>query len=400
MRQIKMGLLSLDYLLGVIIIACQLFALRDMASALFYGTFFVTLILWVSTLFDSVNDIDILAIFIIVLAFSNVLVNGISSGAEVSFQYFKKYIMFSCTVIFFASAVKLELEKRTIKFLNICYAGTGALFLLVYLFGGRRIYYISGRYSSYLTFGFTNPNLTAIFLSCIVMYLVVIANAEKNIYKKIIFFAIVTAEIFFVFKTRSRNALLATAIFIVIFAVEVLFKKRLKIKKWMLAIAAVFPLVFALLYLQLVQRSVVQKYFSFIIEEGKKLSSRISIWRPALKEFQRSPFFGAYYQISNGTGMSQLHNTHIDILSSYGVVVLILVCVYLYKVMCRANAQGTDRSVSTKMLIAFVCTILLGTGEAALFSGGLGIYLFVGIFLLTPSFEGGKKNKNEISIYK
>ena len=313
MRQIKMGLLSLDYLLGVIIIACQLFALRDMASALFYGTFFVTLILWVSTLFDSVNDIDILAIFIIVLAFSNVLVNGISSGAEVSFQYFKKYIMFSCTVIFFASVVKLELEKRTIKFLNICYAGTGALFLLVYLFGGRRIYYISGRYSSYLTFGFTNPNLTAIFLSGIVMYLVVIANAEKNIYKKIIFFAIVTAEVFFIFKTRSRNALLATAIFIVIFAVDVLFKKRLKIKKWMLAIAAVFPLVFALLYLQLVQRSVVQKYFSFIIEEGKKLSSRISIWRLALKEFQRSPFFGAYYQISNGTGMSQLHNTHIDI---------------------------------------------------------------------------------------
>ena len=204
MRQIKMGLLSLDYLLGVIIIACQLFALRDMASALFYGTFFVTLILWVSTLFDSVNDIDILAIFIIVLAFSNVLVNGISSGAEVSFQYFKKYIMFSCTVIFFASVVKLELEKRTIKFLNICYAGTGALFLLVYLFGGRRIYYISGRYSSYLTFGFTNPNLTAIFLSGIVMYLVVIANAEKNIYKKIIFFAIVTAEVFFIFKTHRR----------------------------------------------------------------------------------------------------------------------------------------------------------------------------------------------------
>jgi hypothetical protein len=38
-------------------------------------------------------------------------------------------------------------------------------------------------------------------------------------------------------------------------------------------------------------------------------------------------------------------------------------------------------------MLAFCCAILLGIGEAAVFAGGMGIYIFVGTFLLLANME-------------
>ena len=37
-------------------------------------------------------------------------------------------------------------------------------------------------------------------------------------------------------------------------------------------------------------------------------------------------------------------------------------------------------------MLAFACAIILGIGEAALFSGGLGLYIFVGSLLLLSGY--------------
>lgn len=125
---------------------------------------------------------------------------------------------------------------------------------------------------------------------------------------------------------------------------------------------SVAPLLFAGLYMRVVDAPFFARFFSFATAEGKELNSRTDIWEPAFRRFASSPVLGAYCQISDGTGMSQLHNTHVDILVSYGTSVLVLA--------------------------GFICVLLLGIGEAALFSGGLGITLFFGVFL------GLKKEKS------
>ena len=54
------------------------------------------------------------------------------------------------------------------------------------------------------------------------------------------------------------------------------------------------------------------------------------------------------------------------------------ICYYIYSIMQRIkNRENYDQIA----FIAFICTFLLGIGEAAMFSGGLGIYLYAGIFL-------------------
>ena len=58
-----------------------------------------------------------------------------------------------------------------------------------------------------------------------------------------------------------------------------------------------------------------------------------------------------------------------------------LVCVFLHGLMCSMQKKSRSREHSIA-LIGFACVVLLGIGEAAVFSGGLGIYLFAGVFLL------------------
>lgn len=103
----------------------------------------------------------------------------------------------------------------------------------------------------------------------------------------------------------------------------------------------------------------------------------MDIWTFALSLIEDSPLIGAYYEAGYGTGMFQMHNTHLDTAVSYGVPTLVLVCLFLYLLL--RQAQEGDRPVSA---LAFMSVLLLGVGEAALLSGGLVFYLYAGLFLL------------------
>lgn len=386
MRQIKLVLFRLDYLLGAAIMACQMLNLQSMTSVFFYATFFVSAALWICAVIDVFDRIDCIALLIIILAFIHVVMNGIAAGAEFSFGYMKKYIMFCCSVVFLAAIRKISLDKASFRFLELLFLGIGAFMLYMYVFRGHRMHILNGQYTRYLTFRFSNPNLTALFLACMIMFLEIAGFKETRPAMKLILLLAAVMEAVFLYQTESRNALLAIVVFTALSVVFFIKKRNLKFKKWFLLFAAVMPLIFAVVYMRLVNTEGFMKIFSFVVGEGKNLDSRVRIWSPAFRYFEQSPIFGAYYQISGGRGVSQLHNTHVDILASYGVTVLVLVCAFLY---CLMREKQTNISASTQdsSLLGFVCAIMLGLGEAALFSGGLGVYLFFGVFLALTDEE-------------
>ena len=106
----------------------------------------------------------------------------------------------------------------------------------------------------------------------------------------------------------------------------------------------------------------------------------MEIWLRALRLWLSSPIFGAYAQASGGSGSSQFHNTHLDILVSYGPIVLCIVCFALYSLIYMSGKRQSRQQFL--FTIGFTCEIILGVGEAAIFSGGLGVYLYAGTFLL------------------
>ena len=381
MQRIKLNLLRLDYLLGTAIIFCQVSGRYGLTSLFFYGTFFATFLLWFCTLAEKVETLDIIAIFIIFTAFINIAINGLMEGASFSFEYIKKYIMFCCTIIFFAAAIKIEIENKTVVFLECLYVCIGLLLVFMYFLKSREMHLLRGHYTKYLTFRFTNPNLTAMFLASMIMFLIGAGFREKRTFWKCLLFLLAAAETVFLYQTFSRNSLLAIAVFLFLSLFQFFKRRELKLKSWVLWLITAAPLLFALLYMEIVQSLSFTKMFAFIVSEGKDLDSRTFIWNRALSAFKSSPVIGAYCQSSNGTGLFQMHNSHIDIMTSYGVTVLLLTCLFLHGLMraIQKKSQSCEQNVA---LVGFACIIFLGVGEAAVFSGGLGIYLFAGVFLL------------------
>lgn len=386
MQRFKINLLRLDYLFGAAVVLCQVSGKFAFTSLFFYGTFFVSFLLWLSTLVEKVEWLDILAFFICVTAFINVVINGLLEGASFSFEYLKKYIMFCCTVVFLAAAVKIEIESKTQTFLECLYISLGTFLIFMYFTQNRRMHILNGLYTNFLTFRFTNPNLTGLFLACMIMFLVRASFHKKGIMGKCLFFLVAAAETFFLYQTQSRNSMLAVAAFLCCFLLVSLKKKKLVLKNWALWLVALAPLLFAIIYMEIVQSPVFAKLFSFIVSEGKDLDSRTVIWNRAFSAFLSSPVFGAFCQVSNGTGSFQLHNTHVDILISYGIMVLVMICFFLHGILRSVQLKIQSREQSLA-LIGFLCVIFLGLGEAAMFSGGLGIYLFAGVFLLVQKTD-------------
>ncbi len=381
MKITDLSLLRLNYFFGAAIIISQLFGLNDVTSFFFYCTFFITLFLWILSVTKQMDQIDVLALIIVVLAFVNVGINSGVYGAAVSFEYFKKFIMFSCTVLYFAAVRKMSLNKETREFLEWIHVVIGMMLVLMFAFQYQQMHLFKGRYTQYLTFRFTNPNLTGLFLTCMIMFLFMSATQEQNKKKKRLLMLVAAIEIVFLYFTHARNAQLSFVLFVMALLLQKLLKKWISFPKWVLAIIAISPFVFVLIYLLVVNNSEIIQALSFIVSEGKNLNSREWVWSNALSIVSRVPLIGGYHQISDGSSAAQLHNSHLDILVSYGAIVFSLFCMYLYKLLVDLYKR-THARLGDATLVGFICVILLGIGEAAVFSGGIGVYLFAGVFLV------------------
>ncbi len=395
LKEVRQGLFCLEYFTGFLVIVSQTFQMSGLTSLLFYMTFVMTFLLWILTAADQIDRTDLLALGIVFLALLNVVVNGISQNLSFSFGYLKKYIMFSCTILFFSAARKLKPDMRAFRFLEVLYALLGIIFIFMYRTRGRQMEMIEGRHSSYLVFRFSNPNLTAMFLVSMILFLALAAGRERKFLTRALLGIIIAAELQFVYLTQSRNALISLSLFAFFLVVSLLHHKRaLRIPRGLILLLILIPLIFMAVYLQVITNPVFQDMFSFFSGEGKSLNARQTIWTNALNVFVQSPLTGGYYQISGGTGVSQAHNSMLDIMVSYGIPVLILVVAFLYDVLTQLseNCTGILHSLS---VFAFICALFLGIGEAAMFSGGLGIYLFSGIFLALANADFGEGEYNE-----
>lgn len=390
---IRQHLIRLDYLLAMLIILSQVLEYEAFTSPFFYMTFVVTLLLWICTAGEDFTKLDLFTLIIMVVALIAVLVNGIAAGAAFSFSYLKKHIMFVCTLLFFAAAGRNGVDTRTRHMLIIMQLVTTLVMLGVYLTRTTSMHMLNGQVSSYLVFRFTNPQLTALFLACMIMFLILAVVQERAWSLKILSAAAVCCNVFFLIETQCRTALIAVVVFLVVLLERTLLRRvRAPIWKWVMAVSAVMPIIVVTFYMQVLSQTWFQNMFSFMAGEGKGLGSRYIIWSSALSLLRESPVFGAYYEASGGAGYSQMHNTHLDIAMSYGILTMILVCIFLYIVMQRVQERPDDgmekkKSYRSVALIGFICAILLGSGEAALFSGGLGIYIYAGVFLLNFDCE-------------
>ena len=262
--------------------------------------------------------------------------------------------------------------------------------IFMYFADNSSMHLLNGMITRYLTFRFSNPNTTGLFLISLYMLELYRLFAREKWYLKLVHIAMACFLGWVVLGTESRNCLLVLLMFTAAcFWLEFKSRRKLRVTRFWAVIIAWFPVVFVGVYMLFVYAPWVQKLLSFLVDVGKGLDSRTRIWTESLRFIAESPLIGSYHGISDGTGAIQLHNSHLDIAASYGIPVLAMVCSLLTTYLYQKGRYYEDKE-SFSYMLAFACAIMLGLGEAALFAGGLGIYIFAGIFLMLSSRETKK----------
>ena len=359
----------------------QIFSMKNLVSLIFNLIFLLVLILWISILIrKKAKTDDILIIVLMLVSFFCVMINSIIAESILSFDYMKKLLMFFSTLVFFQCARKINISREYLRFLKILLTFTASIVCFLYIILDKSIlYYLNGRVTQYLTFGFTNPNLTALFLFSFAAFQFAMIFCANTMIMRAGHLILALFLSYLVVETQSRNVMLCM-IALYFLSIFVIFSRKSKfvLKTWVAFFVTIFPILFSGLYLWFFKTGSLNMFVAFS-REGKALDARVSMWNMAFERFQDSPIVGAYSQISYGTGASQMHNTHVDVLASYGIIAFVIFIFWLFGLLINDNKIYTKKSYF--YLLCFICCIFTGMGEAALISGGLGIYIFMGMFI-------------------
>lgn len=394
MKKIDVLLFQALFLLVTGVVVSRVVGLNSISSLLFLATFPVTVLLWLSSLSEGLDKTDWIMLSAVGLAVISVVINLVANllagNPGVGGSYFKKMVMFTMSLMFLQTCNKMRAPVVLRETLHLLNSAMVVLFALMHLLFRDKMHMLNNIPTKYAPFQFSNPNLTAIFFTCIFMLEVIRLMSVREQWKQTLHAVLAALMAYFIYDTRSRNGLLVMVLFMTAVSCVVmrkLIREKIHItvpRRVILPAAAgiaLIPTAFAVLYMTFIGSEWVYKVFAFLEDKGKKLNSRVKEWRPAFDAIREQPLFGDYYGISAGTGTGHMHNTHIDMAASYGLPVMFLVCVLLAIYIWQRGKRYKKQSELLYM-IGFCSVLMLGIFESVMFSGGMASYVYMGAFLM------------------
>lgn len=374
-------------LLGfVIVLGIVYFTMTDnvaMQSMLISVSFAYVTLLFIGKIVKKTIDRKLLYIVLasIALVFFNVTLSGPGG-----FDYYKKAIMFSALLMWIAVCLFSQVSRKTvirIYALNIIIA------ILYQLFYDQGWVIIDGEI--YITLNFSNPNLAGIFVMNTLLYLAIFIIAGRAVFSRFqnivnlcIAISIFIAVFGLLLITGNRSSILSIGIFVVLVLLDIFIKKRFWLNKYFCFAVAIIPFLFVFWYVANAGNLDMEVTLG-TSGEGKTNTSRNHVWMPILENFFHFFLIGDYYGISDGTGFAQLHNTHLDVYASYGIVVFALFISFIYKVIRIGFMKSYDLFTRCGVY-AFIATMGSSCFEAGLVAGSSGFYLLTGGFLLFTNY--------------
>lgn len=376
--------ICVQYLLCCLMVLLTILNQTKIYSALFMVSFIVVLAM-LSFNMDKYTASEFgLLVVVVIVPFINVCINGFANidKSNISFNYFKKCIMYCTAIIYISLCSKICLNMQTRKFFKILTIILSCSIILLFFIKGNELYIYNGRKSEYLVFNFGNPNAAGIYLTAVALTALSVVSYINGVIKKTIVIVIGLFLCYLVTLTQCRNAEIVIVAFFIVklfYRFKKQFAKQKVFPRWVIICVVFAPILFAVIYMSLIDNEAIVAALKFLSSKGKGIDSREEIWSAAFSAFGNSPIFGAYSEISGGEGMSQMHNSHVDVLTSYGVLPFFLMLFYFSKILLHVNSE-IKLSMQINFFTAFICIILIGCCEAVLFSGGI-LYIFAGCFL-------------------
>lgn len=361
-------IILLETLVIVLIVLLTMLKLNTLVSLLFSASFLLVLLHLSLIMTKRISQIGVTALMIAFTSLICVLLNAFIKNVSISPEYFKEAFLFLSTIFYLYIADETAVDQKTAEFMLKANLLIAFLFPLAYFFVPHEE--IAGA----MTLNFTNQNLTGLWLYLYIVYAALAFIALRGVWRMaaVVAFGL---DCYLLILTQARNAMLAALVALALFLL-VRFKKKLSFSNTFLFLIILLPLLAVPLYLLLIQIIIDKGWLDFLVSPGKPLDSRVTIWRECFEKLKGSWLFGNYAE-----QRGNCHNANMVLLCSYGVLILLGVLVYLYAIMRRANKKTTGKT-QLYALAAFISVLFMGTGEGALFSGGIGIYLPACSFLL------------------
>lgn len=373
-EKVESLLFSLQLVCVVINVFCAIWQINAITSAIIALSFIITAALAFITIANKNNKYTvILWIFIALFSYMSV-----SYGrSTVSFSYMKEWIMFMTTINLYFWVYAAKTDEKMIKRIFVCGVITAIIFILGFITGRTKA---NAEMPNFVTFGLSNPNLTGIYLLNVFLCIFILTKFLKSKFLRLICYAVCALLFYFICLTEARSCIIAA-----VACVCLSFLRNRRYSKFLTFAILIFPLIFSFVYLELINTDFM-KIFGFMESEGKTLTSRVIIWENTIYIIKNNLLLGNYY-----LGANNLHNTHLMILAAFGIFTFTLVIIYLNRII---NHIGTYIREKYQLiaLYAFYAIILMGTFEAALFSGSQGMYVFSGAFLMIAKYV--KKDKD------
>lgn len=314
----------------------------------------------------------------LILVFLNVSIVG---GSD--FSYYKKAIMYVATLLLMTSSTCNHISRKTVCCAIIINIVIGVVYLLHFSNG----FTTQDDGQSLLTLNFSNSNQSGSFLLNTLLYIVLsffmldtTVKKWRILVKIVVLLSLIISLVILLYLTGCRSAIMSFVLFLVCIVLDLLLGDKVRLKRWMSIFIAVSPFIFVFIYLTYANSLSFDVSFG-IEDSGKSIGTRIRIWKPIVDDFWHYFIHGDYYKISKGTGFSQMHNTHLDIYASYGIIVLVLYIGLLSSVLWKTYSQTVIRFQRIS-LYAFISTIFLGYFEAGFVSGSSGLFILTCGFLL------------------
>lgn len=303
----------------------------------------------------------------------------LSNHLSMSFDYYRKLLLYIVAVSYFFLLLYVPVNKKTLRWMKVTSYTISILYLLAYFIFDVRTVMAGG-----ITLNFTNPNFAAMWLLCTALIMLVYALRAERSVDKFICYSISVGLVYLMYLTLARATLIAIAFFLALVIYSKL-RNKFRFSKLMLLFILLIPIIASGIYLYMCQNNTIRQVFYFLESEGKTVTSRYWIWTYAVEMIKGSILFGDYFNVTGGTGLSQLHNTHLDILASYGVVSFTLFVAQMYMVLQRLQSE-IKSSHQMIAFIGFLSILIAGTFEGALFAGSMGFNYLVGnLIILTRS---------------
>lgn len=372
------------FLLSVCICILNIFKLYGVISFLYTLMFPLVILLTVLVLSTGYNRkfSIIFLVLISILALTNSSISLLLSSQGNTIADLKKTVIFITTIAFLFVANQVKLDKKTLICVEKAIIVSSVLIVLLYFLKYNEIYRQTNSGVRFLYFNFHNPNYTSMYLLVYGIYNLIFSwKFQKKIYK-ILCFCLALFMFFCVVKTLSRNTLLIMILFLVGY-IFIRTKKQLGLSNNIpiSILISVWPLVFAILYMSFVHVVDKVKILSFLnLEKG--FDTRYEVWSNALAKLRESPIMGDF----SFSVIRQSHNSHLDIWISYGLIVLLLTCVFIFLIVNNSGNMYANR-ISFLYMFGFICCIFIGMAEAALFSGCQGLFIMVGVLALLSKSE-------------